>query len=70
MNIQYPARPFPTGNIWADKHAMVEYRWLRARADYHIGCTIGAILPVGTNQHEIITSIYAAHLIADAQEGR
>jgi hypothetical protein len=69
MSGQYPARPFPTGDIYADKRAMVEYRWLRARADYHLGCTIGAIPPVGTNQCEIITSIYAAYLIADAQEG-
>jgi len=70
MNIQYPPRPFPTGDICADKRAMAEYRWLRSLADYHVGCTTGAIPPAGTKQCEIVTSIYAAHLIADAQDGQ
>lgn len=67
--VQYPRRPFPTGDVFADGPAMVQYRLRCARADYELGCSIGAFTP-RDDVAAIIARIYAAYLIADATEAR
>ena len=69
MSTMYPTRPHHTGDVVAHRRAMVEYRWCCARADYEIGCAVGAI-PPGADARQIIAQLYASYLIADAQEGR
>lgn len=63
----YPARPQRTADVSAYQRAMVEYRWRRALADYLIGCETGA-LSLHEDYRQIVAQIYAAYVIADAQE--
>jgi len=65
--LSYPARPHRTADPVAYRRAMVEYRWRCAHADYLIGCEAGA-LSIGEDWRQIIARIYAAYVIADAQE--
>lgn len=63
----YPARPQRTADTTAYRRAMVEYRWRCAHADYLLGCETGA-LAIGEDWRQIIAQIYAAYVVADAQE--
>jgi hypothetical protein len=45
---------------------MVAYRWRCAVEDSRIGREVGA-LPIGANYEQIVTRIFSAYMIVDAQ---